>query len=96
MTGHEGTADDGGGPAPVVDCPSALYPLAVEWVPAAGHGWMTVGSRADSSTTWPIQPPRPTPPPWRRTGAPMRWSLSREHGRFPMWRPASAAGLPRN
>ncbi|MCO4254201.1 ATP-dependent helicase HrpB [Pseudarthrobacter cellobiosi] len=33
--GNAGTADDGGGPAPVVDCPSALYPLAVEWVPAA-------------------------------------------------------------
>lgn len=30
-----GTADDGGAPAPVVDCPSALYPLEVEWVPAA-------------------------------------------------------------
>ena len=26
---------DGGGPAPVVDCPSALYPLEVDWVPAA-------------------------------------------------------------
>lgn len=26
---------DGGGPAPVVDCPSALYPLTVEWAPAA-------------------------------------------------------------
>ena len=26
---------DGGGPAPVIDCPSALYPLAVEWAPAA-------------------------------------------------------------
>ena len=26
---------DGGGPAPVVDCPSALYPLKVDWVPAA-------------------------------------------------------------
>ena len=26
---------DGGGPAPVVDCPSALYPLEVLWVPAA-------------------------------------------------------------
>jgi ATP-dependent helicase HrpB len=26
---------DGGGPAPVVDCPSALYPLDIEWVPAA-------------------------------------------------------------
>ena len=25
---------DGGAPAPVVDCPSALYPLAVEWSPA--------------------------------------------------------------
>ncbi|MGY4543544.1 ATP-dependent helicase HrpB [Arthrobacter sp. UYNi723] len=35
-TGQAGTADDGGGPAPVVDCPSALYPMAVEWVPAAG------------------------------------------------------------
>ena len=28
-------ADDGGGPAPVVDCPSALYPLEVHWAPAA-------------------------------------------------------------
>ena len=26
---------DGGGPAPVVDCPSALYPLEVDWAPAA-------------------------------------------------------------
>lgn len=28
--------DDGGGPAPVVDCPSALHPLKVDWAPAAG------------------------------------------------------------
>ena len=26
--------DDGGGTAPVVDCPTALYPLDIEWVPA--------------------------------------------------------------
>ncbi|MBO1269448.1 ATP-dependent helicase HrpB [Arthrobacter sp. PO-11] len=26
---------DGGGPAPVVDCPSALYPLETAWAPAA-------------------------------------------------------------
>lgn len=26
---------DGGGPAPVVDCPSALHPLKVDWAPAA-------------------------------------------------------------
>lgn len=26
---------DGGRPAPVVDCPSALFPLEVEWVPAS-------------------------------------------------------------
>lgn len=26
---------DDGGPAPVVDCPSALYPLDIEWIPAA-------------------------------------------------------------
>ncbi|MET1089547.1 MAG: ATP-dependent helicase HrpB [Arthrobacter sp.] len=26
---------DGGGPAPVVDCPSALHPLEVDWVPAS-------------------------------------------------------------
>ncbi|HEY8752909.1 MAG TPA: ATP-dependent helicase HrpB, partial [Arthrobacter sp.] len=32
--GNAGTADDGGGPAPVVDCPSALHPLETEWVPA--------------------------------------------------------------
>ncbi|WP_242633543.1 ATP-dependent helicase HrpB [Arthrobacter sp. S39] len=25
---------DGGGPAPVVDCPSALYPLEVQWAPS--------------------------------------------------------------
>jgi ATP-dependent helicase HrpB len=29
------TDHDGGGPAPVGDCPSALYPLEVDWVPAA-------------------------------------------------------------
>jgi ATP-dependent helicase HrpB len=28
---------DGGGPAPVVDCPSALHPLATEWRPAPGQ-----------------------------------------------------------
>jgi ATP-dependent helicase HrpB len=28
-------ASDGGGPAPVVDCPSALYPLETDWAPAA-------------------------------------------------------------
>ncbi|MEO8220988.1 MAG: ATP-dependent helicase HrpB [Specibacter sp.] len=28
-------ADDGGSPAPVIDCPSALYPLEVAWAPAA-------------------------------------------------------------
>jgi ATP-dependent helicase HrpB len=27
--------NDGGGPAPVVDCPSALYPLEVSWAPPA-------------------------------------------------------------
>lgn len=34
----EGTSGkhDGGGPAPVVDCPSALHPLTVDWAPAAG------------------------------------------------------------
>ena len=26
---------DGGGPAPVIDCPSALFPLDVEWAPAS-------------------------------------------------------------
>lgn len=31
---QDGNHDDGG-PAPVVDCPSALFPLEVEWVPAA-------------------------------------------------------------
>lgn len=30
-----GGEHDGGGSAPVVDCPSALYPLEVDWVPAA-------------------------------------------------------------
>ncbi|MDI3241912.1 ATP-dependent helicase HrpB [Arthrobacter sp. AL08] len=32
--GHSGN-HDGGLPSPVVDCPSALYPLEVDWVPAA-------------------------------------------------------------
>lgn len=32
-----GNADDGGQPAPVVDCPSALYPLEVEWAPSKAH-----------------------------------------------------------
>ncbi|WP_309108518.1 ATP-dependent helicase HrpB [Arthrobacter sp.] len=31
---QDGNHDDGG-PAPVIDCPSALYPLEVEWAPAA-------------------------------------------------------------
>jgi ATP-dependent helicase HrpB len=30
-----GAEHDGGGRAPVVDCPSALYPLEVQWVPPA-------------------------------------------------------------
>ena len=28
---------DGGGPAPVIDCPSALHPLETEWRPAPGQ-----------------------------------------------------------
>jgi ATP-dependent helicase HrpB len=35
LIGDPQTGDDGGAPAPVVDCPSALYPLEVEWVPAS-------------------------------------------------------------
>lgn len=35
--GGDGGEHDAGGPAPVVDCPSALHPLEVEWAPAAGH-----------------------------------------------------------
>jgi ATP-dependent helicase HrpB len=36
QTGTTQTGEhDGGGPAPVVDCPSALYPLDVTWAPAA-------------------------------------------------------------
>lgn len=40
LIGDAGEPEDtgnhnGAGPAPVVDCPSALYPLEVEWVPAA-------------------------------------------------------------
>ena len=31
----QGGNHDGGGPATVVDCPSALYPLETEWAPAA-------------------------------------------------------------
>ena len=32
-----GRSADGGAPAPVVDCPSALHALEVQWVPAAGQ-----------------------------------------------------------
>ncbi|MGO4227695.1 ATP-dependent helicase HrpB [Arthrobacter sp. YAF34] len=32
----DATGHDDGGPAPVVDCPSALFPLDLEWAPAAG------------------------------------------------------------
>lgn len=32
-----GNAEDGGGPAPVVDCPSALHPLDVQWRPSREH-----------------------------------------------------------
>ena len=35
LIGDAAAGNDDGGPAPVVDCPSALYPLEVEWVPAA-------------------------------------------------------------
>jgi ATP-dependent helicase HrpB len=35
LIGDAQTSHDGGAPAPVVDCPSALYPLEVEWVPAS-------------------------------------------------------------
>lgn len=34
---------DGGVPAPVVDCPSALYPMEVQWVPAREHRLDTRG-----------------------------------------------------
>ncbi|WP_442856987.1 ATP-dependent helicase HrpB [Arthrobacter sp. YN] len=34
---QRGTAHDDGGPAPVVDCPSALYPLEVQWAPSGEH-----------------------------------------------------------
>ncbi|BCW71071.1 ATP-dependent helicase HrpB [Arthrobacter sp. NicSoilB8] len=35
LIGDAGAGDDDGGPAPVVDCPSALFPLNVDWAPAA-------------------------------------------------------------
>jgi ATP-dependent helicase HrpB len=36
LLGNSYDGNDGGaGPAPIIDCPSALYPLEVEWVPAA-------------------------------------------------------------
>ncbi|MFC9334970.1 ATP-dependent RNA helicase [Arthrobacter sp. NPDC057009] len=34
MGGEHGGEADGGGPAPVVDCPSALHPLETAWAPA--------------------------------------------------------------
>jgi ATP-dependent helicase HrpB len=37
LLGPGGTELDDGGPAPVVDCPSALYPLEVQWAPAREH-----------------------------------------------------------
>ncbi|MGY3379976.1 ATP-dependent helicase HrpB [Arthrobacter sp. TE12231] len=35
LIGDAATGNDDGGPAPVVDCPSALFPLDVQWAPAA-------------------------------------------------------------
>ncbi|WP_091248057.1 ATP-dependent helicase HrpB [Arthrobacter sp. ok909] len=35
LIGDAETGNDDGGPAPVVDCPSALFPLDVQWAPAA-------------------------------------------------------------
>ena len=35
LIGDAAAANEDGGPAPVVDCPSALFPLDVEWAPAA-------------------------------------------------------------
>lgn len=35
LIGTPAGEDDGGGPAPVVDCPSALYPLETSWAPPA-------------------------------------------------------------
>lgn len=36
LLGAAGTGEyDGAGPAPVIDCPSALHPLDIAWVPAA-------------------------------------------------------------
>ncbi len=38
LLGRNGSGeDDDGVPAPVVDCPSALYPLDVQWAPATEH-----------------------------------------------------------
>ncbi|MBT2587169.1 ATP-dependent helicase HrpB [Arthrobacter sp. ISL-95] len=37
LLGAGGTGLDDAGPAPVVDCPSALYPLEVQWAPARDH-----------------------------------------------------------
>jgi ATP-dependent helicase HrpB len=38
LLGRNGQMEDGdGGPAPVVDCPSVLHPLEVDWAPAAGQ-----------------------------------------------------------
>ncbi|YCH19545.1 DEAD/DEAH box helicase [Arthrobacter sp. D1-29] len=34
-SGRDNGEDDGGRPAPVVDCPSALYPLEIAWSPPA-------------------------------------------------------------
>ncbi|MET1066351.1 MAG: ATP-dependent helicase HrpB [Arthrobacter sp.] len=34
-SGESGATGDHGGPAPVVDCPSALYALEIDWMPAA-------------------------------------------------------------
>jgi ATP-dependent helicase HrpB len=36
LSSDAGGPDDGGSPAPVVDCPSALYPLRTDWRPAPG------------------------------------------------------------
>ncbi len=37
LLGSGGRGLDGGGSAPVVDCPSALHPMEVQWAPAREH-----------------------------------------------------------
>ena len=84
--------DDGGGPAPVIDCPSVLFPLDVEWAPApaprldergVARAFLDhVADTAAAGHAAALAGGRDWTP----------WCLFPAPGRFPTWLRGSAAG----